>query len=385
MILGTYPAMSLRAARAERDRQRVLLGEGRDPLAQRALAREQERRELETARVERQQREVARRRDRATVEKIAGEWIDTHRATWTHKHADQIEQSLRDYVYPKLGGRPVAAIDTNDILAVLGPLLDAGKLETAQRVKQRLGAIFEFAALRRYAEHDPVALIKREFSRRMKQARRNAPRQNFATVATADAPALFRALAVYPGSEVTRSLVWFVALTACRTGEARAATWDEFDLEGGVWQIPAPRMKARRAHEVPLSKQAVAVLRGLPRRSQSTFSGTPLKADRPASENAVLYVLAAIGFRGAMTGHGFRSLFSTLANESGLWRPDVIEAALAHVEDNATRAAYLRSTFLKERAQLMQWWGNEVERLTTDGQRRRGAARTNAMTRHDPT
>ena len=145
-----------------------------------------------------------------------------------------------------------------------------------------------------------------------------------------EAPQLLRAMRAYVGTPVTRALLWFVALTACRTGEARYATWDEVDLEQRVWRIPAKRMKAGRAHDVPLSDAVIAILTELReqgRKSRWVFSH-PRRDDRPASENAILYALAAIGFKERMTGHGFRHLFSTHANEAGLWRKDVIEASL---------------------------------------------------------
>jgi integrase len=142
----------------------------------------------------------------------------------------------------------------------------------------------------------------------------------------------------------------------------------EIDVAQAAWSVPAARMKTRQPHVVPLSKQALALLQEVPAaagRSRFLFPH-PVKQDRSASENAALYVLAELGYKGRMTGHGFRSVFSTIANESGLWRPDVVEAALAHVVGDDTRTAYLRTAFLEERRRLMQWWADELDRLETE-------------------
>ncbi len=160
-------------------------------------------------------------------------------------------------------------------------------------------------------------------------------------------------------------MLWFVCLTACRTGEARGAQWTEFDLDAGVWDTPAERMKGRRPHRVYLAPATVKLLhdlkpytRGLP-----WVFPHPSRKDKPASENAVLFALAAIGYKDRMTGHGFRSLFSTLANGSGKHRPDVIEAALAHRESNDVRPAYNQAAYEKERRKLANWYGDELQRL----------------------
>jgi integrase len=178
---------------------------------------------------------------------------------------------------------------------------------------------------------NPIASAKREIGKRIKAAAKTHPEKSFPCAPTAEVPHLLRAMRAYVGTQVTRSLLWFVALTACRTGEARFATWDEFDFQQRLWTIPAERMNARRPHIVPLSEPAIEILRAL--RMQSVNSKFvfphPRRDDRAASENAILYALAAIGSKERMSGHGFRHLFSTLANESERWRRDVIEAALA--------------------------------------------------------
>ena len=153
-------------------------------------------------------------------------------------------------------------------------------------------------------------------------------------------------------------------MTGCRTGEARYAVWSEFNFDDARWIIPAERMKARREHVVPLAPAVAALLVELKNvsGSGSFVFAHPRRDDRPASENAILYALAAIGFKDRMSGHGFRQLFSTSANESGIWRADVIEAALAHKGD-AVRGAYNKAGYLDERRRLMNWWCDELARL----------------------
>ena len=365
ITIGTYPDVGLKAARLQRDRFKVMIADGRDPRVQKTLAAAEEQAQLDALRAKQDAERAAKLQKAATFEAVALEWVERHRQTWTELHGQQVEQSLRDHVFPMIGAMPIDSISTSDVLAVLDSMLARDLLETASRVKQRLSAIYEFAGLKYQVKVDPTSLVRKEFSRRLKLARRATPVQNFATVKPEEAPELLRALARYSGSGSSLRLVRFLALTARRTGEARCATWSEIDLERKLWTIPAERMKARRLHVVPLSDQAVDLLKlqnadGF----QSKFAfPNPTNSRRPASENAVLYVLAAIGYRHRMTGHGFRSLFSTIANESGKWRAEMIETALAHTEQDDTRAAYLRTSYLEERGRLMQWWADELDRL----------------------
>lgn len=365
IVIGPYDDVGLAKARKARDRYKAMLADGLDPLAQKVLNADEERRRLAELKAERERERAESAAARITFERVAGEWIEAHRAGWSEAHAEQVEQSLRDHVFPKLGARRLDTIGTAEVLQVLDPMLAEGKLETAQRVRQRLNAVFEYAGLRYKIKSDPATLVRREFARRLKLARKARPVENFAAIAPAEAPALLRSLRTYNGPAVR--LVRWIMLTASRTREARRATWDEIDRDTAAWSIPAERMKARKPHVVPLSRQALALLDEMPRGRSEFLFPHPRQADRPASENAALVVLAAIGYKERMTGHGFRSLFSTIANESGLWRPDVIEAALAHAERDETRAAYLRSDFFDERRQLMEWWADEIDRLEAGG------------------
>lgn len=231
-------------------------------------------------------------------------------------------------------------------------------------MRQRLGGVFQHAALREYIDRDPVPLIGKEFTKLRAQALKVNPKQSFPCISRDELPGLLRAMAGY-SSVVTRLALRFTALTLARPTEVRAATWDEFhDLDGDlpIWRIPAERMKARRPHEVPLSRQACEVLRQL---RQYTDSGAYLfphdrKRDKPMSENAMLYALWSLGYRGRMTGHGFRALGSTLLHEAG-FRHEVIERALAHEQDDKVAAAYNRADYVEERRQMLAWYADHLD------------------------
>jgi integrase len=159
-----------------------------------------------------------------TLKAVADVWVAETLPHWSPKHTDQVEQSLRDHVYPTLGGKPIEAVGPGHILDLLEQLLADGKVETARRVRQRLDAIFEYAGVRHELPANPVAMAKREINKRVKAARKVNPEEEFACIPIVEAPQLLRAMRSYVGTPVTRTLLWFVALTACRTGEARYAT-----------------------------------------------------------------------------------------------------------------------------------------------------------------
>lgn len=376
LILGEYgqrtPALGPRAARAMRDEIATDRNKGRDPILGRKLERERQQQELDEAKFAREARQAAKARKRLeaergaiTVKLIAEAWIKEYRSHWSAAHAWQCQQSLQDHVLPAIGDKHPEKVEPAHVLDLIGGMLADGKVETARRVRQRLDAIFEHGGLYYGFKSNPVALAKRELSKRFKVAQTAKPEQHFPCVTREDAPQLLRAMRSYAGSPVTRGLLWFVCLTGCRTGEARFATWSEFDLVKAEWHIPATRMKGRRAHTVYLAPAVVALLedvraygRGLP-----WVFPHPMRSDKPVSENGLLYALSAIGFKDKHSGHGFRRLFSTLANESGLHRPDVVEAALAHKEPDNVRAAYNDAKYIEERKRLANWYADELARM----------------------
>jgi integrase len=380
--LGVYRAagsdtirMRLGEARRERDSKRELLKQGIDPSADKRAATEKKNLEAEQSRAAaaeiREKRRAAASASKAvavdakrTVRVVADEWLEAYRAGWSVKHERQNIQSLRDHVHPLIGDRPIRSIGTAEIMSVLTPLLAAGKAETARRVRQRLGGIFQHAALREYVDRDPVPLVGKEFSKLRASALKVNPQRQFPCISREELAGLLRAMAGYTGV-VVRLALRFTSLVLARTTEVRAAKWAEFhDLDGDapIWRIPAERMKGRRPHEVPLSRQVCEVLRELQKYSGDGEFLFPhdRKRDAVMSENSMLYGLWSMGYRGRMTGHGFRALGSTILHESG-FRHEVIERALAHEQADKVAAAYNRADYLDERRRMLAWYADHLD------------------------
>lgn len=257
---------------------------------------------------------------------------------------------------------------------MLSSLLATGKSETARRVKQRLAAVWRFAVLRGLASADVVSLGATEFTERKRLALKVNPRRNFPAVSTAELPELLRSMDAYGGSDAVRLGLRLLALTLVRTGELRGATWSEFVLDGEAptWTIPPERMKVKArgdraagAHVVPLSRQAVAALREL--RALGLGDGVRVmpharKAGATLSENAFLYALAGLGYKGRMTGHGFRAVGSTVLHEAG-FAHELIEAQLAHEQADDVARRYNRAEYLDRRRVMLQWYADTLDRL----------------------
>ncbi|HEY6816248.1 MAG TPA: site-specific integrase, partial [Croceibacterium sp.] len=244
------------------------------------------------------------------------------------------------------------------VLAALRKIEAKGNIETAHRVKQRIGQVFRYAIATGRATRDPTADLRGAL----------APvvtRSHAAITDPADVGDLLRALHGYVGQPATSAALRLAPMLFVRPGNLRAMEWAELDLDGAMWRIPAGKMKMREGHAVPLPTQAVAILRelrALTGRSRYCFPSLRT-SDRPMSENTVNVALRRLGFdRNTMTGHGFRALASTRLNELG-WAPDVIERQLAHAERNKVRATYNRASYMAERTRMMQAWADYLNCL----------------------
>jgi integrase len=262
-----------------------------------------------------------------TFKAVAEEWLRKQRNVWDPGHAEQVKASLENNLFPDLGTRPIAEIEAPELLAVLRKIEDRGAHEMRQRAQQRAGAVFRYGIATGRCMRDPAADLRGALT---PPAVRHHP-----ALSASDLPKLFRALGEYELHPQTKLAVRFLVLTAVRTGEMRGADWSEFDLDNATWRIPAERMKMGDEHIVPLSKQALEVLAEL--RELNGDAGLVFRnANNPAkpmSENTVLYALYRLGYHSRATGHGFRSTFSTWANETG-YNVDWIERQLAHMERN---------------------------------------------------
>ena len=344
MSLGVYPDVSLADAREKREEARRKVAAGIDPGEQRkaeAVAL------IETV--------------ENSFEAVAREWFDMFSKPWAKGHADKIIRRLELYIFPWLGARPIKAITAQELLAVLRRIEGRGANETAHRAMQVCGRVFRYAVATGRAERDP--------SRDLSGALAPVKEKHLASITDPqEVGALLRAIDAYNGEWITRCALRLAPLVFVRPGELRHARWSEIDFDKAEWRIPAARMKMRVQHIVPLSTQAIAVLRDLQQltgKFDFAFPGTRSR-ERPMSENTVTAALRRMGYSGDdMTGHGFRSMASTLLNEQG-WNRDAIERQLAHGERDAVRAAYNYAQHLPERRKMMQAWADYLDQLKAE-------------------
>lgn len=293
-----------------------------------------------------------------TFKEVAQEWIEMHRGVWTDKYHEETSRKLEIDIYGKIGDADIRSISPRMVLDALRQIEARGVFETARKVMSLCSLIFRFGVASSYVDSDPCRDLKGAL----------APRRqgHFAAITdAAGASALMRAVDAYRGSAIVRLSLLFTAYTFVRQGEMRFSTWEEFDFDKALWTIPARRMKMRREHLVPLSRQVVAVLREVKEVCPDgayVFMSIRSKG-KPLSENTVRMAIRSMGFdNDTMTAHGFRAMASSLLNEQG-WRPDVIERQLAHVEGNSVRAAYNRTDYLVERTRMMQAWADFLDSL----------------------
>jgi integrase len=339
--LGTFPLTSLKAARLARDRAKQDLSAGVDPGALR-----------------REKKQAVRTAQLQKLDAVAEAWLKHRASAWKPGTLEAIGASLRNDVFPKLGSRPISEIQPRDIRDVVQAIESRGAGETAGRVFQRLRAIFRYAVAHELTTTDPTYALKpAEIFKPRKVTHR-------ASISRAEAPDFLRRLEGYDRNSSTQMALALLILTAVRPGELRGARWEEIDERNAVWRIPAERMKMATEHVVPLSKQSLRLLKTMSRISgnDAFVFPSPFYPNKPLSDGTLNSALARMGYKGMATAHGFRTLFSTCANESG-WDSDVIEKQLAHEERDEVRGAYNRAQWLTERTELMQWWADEVDTL----------------------
>lgn len=346
LALGIYPAVSLQRARKERDKAKELIDAGRDPVTERRAARAADVHKAAN-----------------TFEAVAERWMTTK--SWAQSYRESIESAFKRNIFPRIGKVPVADINARLLLSALRPMESRGALELLARSRRWCSEVLRYAIGEGLRDDDPATYIRNVLK---KNESKNYPYLEHKQLGD-----FLRKLYDYQGRPESRLAVTLLLHMATRTGELRAAKWAEFSLEEKQWTIPAERMKARRKnphpHIVPLSKQAIALLNELKQLTGYADYLFPNHGKHPyASENMINVVIHRLGYKGALVGHGFRSTFSTIANESGKWRADVIEIALAHKDSNAIRAIYNRATHLQERTKLMQWWSDTLDAAQKGGE-----------------
>jgi integrase len=343
--LGVYPDVGLLAARERLEQMRKQVAAGIDPGAQRKAAKV-----AGTANTEN------------TFEAIAREWFKLNELKWVPNHASKIIGRLENDVFPWIGGRPVGEIKPVELLSVVRRVESRGAVESAHRVLGNCGQVLRYAVI--------TSRVASDISVNLRGALAPKVGKHFASLKDPDdVGGLIRAIAGYGGSFVTKCALQLAPLVFVRPGELRQADWAEINFGTAEWRIPAERMKAGRLHIVPLATQAISILRELQPLTgdgRYLFPSERTRA-RPMSNNTVNAGLRRLGYTGdEMTGHGFRSMASTLLNEQG-WNADAIERQLAHTEANETRAAYNYAKHLPERRRMMQAWADYLGGLAKNG------------------
>jgi integrase len=337
LAIGVYPETSLAAARERRTNARKAISQGIDPSQKKQEAKR-----------------IALLNSENTFEAIAREWHETNLHTWSKKHGDAVIKRLEADIFPKLGKRPIAEINAPEVLSVLKIVEKRGALDLTQTIAQYCRRIYAYAIATGRAERNPVTDLR--------GALKTPNRKHHAHLKPNELPEFLQKLEAYDGTPQTKRALRLLILTFVRTTELRGATWQEINFEKAEWRIPASRMKMKDPHIVPLSKQAITLLKEQQKHSGNREHVFP-NEHKPItfiSENTMLYAIYRMGYHSRTTGHGFRATASTILNENG-FAPDVIERQLAHMERNKVRAAYNHAQYLPERRKMMQWWADYLD------------------------
>ena len=342
LSLGVYPVVTLASARKVATQYRGKLQEKLDPSQERKAQKLKEKQSADNS-----------------FEMVALEWFNKQLHTWVKSHADDVKRRLDVNIFPALGKRPLAEIEAPELLQAIQLIEKRGSYDLAHRVLQVCGQVFRYGIA--------TGRCSRNLSADLRGALTPHVKQHQAAVHPKDFPELLRAIAGYEltGDKQTRIALQLLAHTFVRTSELIGAEWSEFDIDNALWVIPANRMKMKTEHVIPLSAQSVNLLRELKTVSLSDrllFAGR--NRDKPISNNTLLFALYRLGYKGKMTGHGFRAVASTILNETG-FKPDVIERQLAHCERNEVRGAYNRAEYLPDRIKMMKWWSDYITSIET--------------------
>lgn len=337
--LGQYPDVTLAQARDDRDAARRMLAAGTDPAAHR--------------KAKKLARQLAVENSFAAVARL---WWESWRSARTPNHTDYVMRRLEADVFPAIGAKPVSEVEAPDLVRMAKAIEARGALDIAKRSLQTTGQVFRYAIAHGLATRNPATDIKPG------DVLKSRKKENYARLDAKELPELMRRIDAYQGTPTTRIAIKLLAMTFVRTSELIGATWAEFDLEAGRWDIAASRMKMRKPHIVPLSSQAVSLLRTLHLVSGHCAMLFPGERDhgKSMSNNTILKALERMGYKHRMTGHGFRGIASTVLHEMG-YEHAHIEIQLAHQEGNSVSASYNHAQYLAQRAVMMQAWSDYLE------------------------
>lgn len=348
LAFGTYPLISLADAREERERAKKLLAGGIDP----RTAKKEEKRQIV-------------RNAQNTFKAVALEWHENQKGRWSGNHTGNVLLRLERDIFPFIGAEPIASIEAPDLLEVLRKIEKRGALDVAGRTRQICGQVFRYGIQTGRCQRDPSADLR--------GALKTRKTEHFAALEIKEIPEFLQALERNDARlyNRTRRAIMLSMLTFCRPGEVRQARWEEIDFDAKEWVIPAERMKMRRAHIVPLPRQALAILEE--QRRETGNLNTPwvfpsqIRPKEPMSDGTVNVAIKKLGFKGRMTAHGFRALARTTIREKLGYDPDVIECQLAHKAAGPLGEAYNRAQFLDKRKKMMQDWANYLDAIASEG------------------
>ncbi|MDM3050957.1 tyrosine-type recombinase/integrase [Citrobacter sp. CK183] len=339
LSIGVYPDVTLAEARDKRTEAKRMLAAGDDPSEVKQAAREAKSLAVNNS-----------------FELLALEWHEHKKPNWSSGYADDILEYLRKDIFPYIGKKAVTDIKPMTMLSVLKKMEERGVLDKLKKTRQACRQIFTYAIITGRAEFNPVADLA--------GALKTPKQQHFPHLMPAQIGPFIQAVNAYTGSKATRAATLLLMYTSVRTIELRASEWVEFDLDNDLWQIPKERMKMRRPHLVPLSRQVkshLLELKEITGWGKYVFPGRN-DARKPMSEASINQVIKRIGFAGKVTGHGFRHTMSTVLHEKG-FNSAWIEAQLAHADRNTIRGTYNHAQYLDGRREMLQWYADYLDEL----------------------
>ncbi|EMM7989443.1 TPA: tyrosine-type recombinase/integrase [Morganella morganii] len=339
LAFGVFPTVILAEAREMRNQAKKVLAAGGDP-----------------GEVKKEEKAIQKLSTGNTFEAIAREWHKSKADRWSLRYREEIIDTFEKDIFPYIGKRPIAEIKPLELLETLRKMEKRGALEKMRKVRQRCGEVYRYAIITGRAEYNPAPDLATALTPPKKQ--------HFPFLTTEELPYFLKDLAGYTGSVITKTATKIILLTAVRTQELRFARWQDIDLEKGIWEIPAEVMKMKRPHVVPLSKQVVELFNSLKPLSghyELVFIGRN-DHRKPISKESVNQVIELLGYKGRLTGHGFRHTMSTILHEKG-FNSAWIETQLAHIDKNAIRGTYNHAQYMDGRREMMQWYADYMDEL----------------------
>ncbi len=339
LALGTYPVTSLLEAREKRLEAKKQLTNGIDPSQEKKLAKLTQQINAEN-----------------NFEDVARKWHEHQKQGWTEKHAKYVLRRLEADIFNKIGFRAISEITPPELLSTLRVVEERDALDIAKRLLQTCGQIFRYSVA--------IGIAQRDITTDLRGALKVRKRTHYKKLDENEIPEFLRRLENYDGALQTSLGLNLMLLTAVRTVELRKAEWQEFDFEAKEWHIPAYKMKMRQKHIVPLTPQAIKIIKKLKELNPNTQYLLPnrINPKKCISENTMIYAMYRMGYHSKATPHGLRSNFSTILNEKG-WNKDMVEIQLSHGDENKVRASYNYAQYLPERHKMMAWWADYLDKL----------------------